>query len=117
MSSANGDTNAKPPASWTDLVAEKQKQCQQKIPEAWRLAPEHLAAFTSFGIDLIDANVCQKSGLLTESELDITENYTAKKLLQRLAAREISALETTTAFCKRAAVAQQVVRWISLVYR
>lgn len=109
MSSENGHANKTASTSWSALVAEKQKQCQQSIPEEWRLSPDHLTTFTRPGINLIDADVCQKCGLLSEIELDLTENYTAEELIQRLAIREISALDTTTAFCKRAAIAQQLV--------
>jgi amidase len=109
MSSENGQAISKASISWSTLVAEKQKQCQQKIPESWRLSPEHLSTFTQAGNDLIAADVCRKCGIMSELELNITENYTATELVQRLAARELSALDTTTAFCKRAAIAQQLV--------
>ena len=109
MSSEDAPPRNDVSSSWSTLVAEKQKQCEQKIPEAWRLSPEHLSLFTRPGIDLIAANACRKSGIMSELELDITEKYTATELVQRLATREISALDTTTAFCKRAAIAQQLV--------
>ncbi|KAJ5733144.1 Amidase, partial [Penicillium manginii] len=47
-------------------------------------------------------------GLLSDLELDLTENYTAAQLLAKLASGEASSLAVTTAFCKRAAIAQQV---------
>jgi amidase len=109
MSSENEQTPNKVSTSWLILVAEKQKQSQQKIPESWRLSPEHLSTFSRPGIDLIAADACRKFGILSELELDITEKFTATELVQRLASREISALDTTTAFCKRAAIAQQLV--------
>lgn len=109
MSSEDAPTRNDVSSSWSTLVAEKQKQCEQKIPESWRLSPEYLSLFTRPGIDLIAANACQKSGIMSELELDITEKYTATELVQRLATREISATDTTTAFCKRAAIAQQLV--------
>ena len=109
MSSENIQTQKNVSTNWSTLVAEKQKECQQKIPEPWRLSPEHLSTFTRPGIDLIAANACRKCGIMSELELNITENFTATELVQQLATRKISALDATTAFCKRAAIAQQLV--------
>lgn len=101
------DENAVP--CWSALVAEKRAQCHQKIPESWRLTPELLAKYSGPGMNLIGSNVCRECKILSEKELDITENYTARQLVQRLASRELSALSTVTAFSKRAAIAQQLV--------
>lgn len=100
MSSENEQTRDKMSTSWLILVAEKQKQCQQEIPESWRLSPEHLSTFSHPGIDLIAADACRKCGIMSELELDITEKFTATELVQRLASREISALDTTITFVK-----------------
>jgi Asp-tRNA(Asn)/Glu-tRNA(Gln) amidotransferase A subunit family amidase len=58
-----------------------------------------------------DSNVLDipaKCGILSAREIDITEGYDATALLQKLASKELSAVEVTTAFCKRAAIAQQL---------
>ncbi|KAH8698737.1 alpha-glucosidase [Talaromyces proteolyticus] len=94
--------------NWESLVAAKREELQKSIPNAWRLTGKQLKLFSQKGINLVAADVCRKSGILSESELDITENYTAQELLQKLAAGEVSALETTTGFCKRASIAQQL---------
>lgn len=47
-------------------------------------------------------------GILTKDELDITENYDAHGLLEKLAQGTFSSVQVTTAFAKRAAIAQQV---------
>jgi amidase len=85
---------------WRALVAQ--------VPSEWRLSEEFLASIPSSG-RLIENDVVRRSGILTDHELDITENYPAAGLLQRLAQGEISSLETTTAFCKRSAIANQLV--------
>ena len=54
-------------------------------------------------------DVPRTCGLLTEDELDITENYDAVTLLEKIAARELTSHSVTTAFCKRAAITQQLV--------
>jgi amidase len=48
-------------------------------------------------------------GLLTEAEIDLTENYDAVAMLELLAKGEITSYAMTQAFCKRAAIAQQLV--------
>jgi amidase len=46
---------------------------------------------------------------LTERELEITDVEDCVALLERLHSRRWSALEVTVAFCKRAAIAQQLI--------
>jgi len=38
--------------------------------------------------------------LLSQRELDITENYDSVELLEKIHAREYTSVEVTTAFCK-----------------
>jgi hypothetical protein len=96
---------AAPSQSWQDLVARKQSECKQKIPSEWTLSAEQLAVPSR----LLEHDLPRRSGLLSDLELDLTENYTAAQLLAKLASGEASSLAVTTAFCKRAAIAQQVV--------
>jgi amidase len=51
----------------------------------------------------------RNSGLFSDRELAITENYTVEELLKRLRDDGLSSLEVTVAFSKRAAIAQQLV--------
>ncbi|KAJ5543310.1 hypothetical protein N7535_005738 [Penicillium sp. DV-2018c] len=95
------------PTTWQDLVAVKQQECKQKIPSDWLLSAEQLA-LAKKSPRLLEADIPRRSGILSDPELDITENYTASQLLDKLASGQISSLETTTAFCKRAAIAQQL---------
>ncbi|KAJ5757965.1 uncharacterized protein N7511_006659 [Penicillium nucicola] len=97
-------SNSTPP-TWQDLVAQKQSECQQKIPREWILSGDVL---TDLPPQLLEYDLPRRSGLLSENELDITENYTASQLLVKLASGRVTALDVTTAFCKRAAIAQQV---------
>lgn len=99
-------------ASWQTLVARKRQQCADNIPPEWRLPDALLQSLnlsSPTGERLIAADIPRRSGLLSDSELDVTENYTATQLVGKLAAGELSSLEVTTAFCKRAAIAQQLV--------
>lgn len=99
--------------NWQDLVAAKKQECEQKIPSDWRLSADQLVSARQTP-RLIEANIPRRSGLLSALELDLTENYTASQLLVKLASGQVSSLDVTTAFCKRAAIAQQLVSILPL---
>ncbi|KAL4755380.1 hypothetical protein BDW72DRAFT_200039 [Aspergillus terricola var. indicus] len=92
---------------WQAAVAEHRKILDLLIPAGWKLSEEFRASLPADG-RLLQADPVRKSGILSEAELDITENYSAGQLLQRLAWGDVSSLAVTTAFCKRAAIAQQL---------
>lgn len=99
--------------NWQTKVASKQQQCRDAIPAEWRL-PSSLLESLVFPLDknanrLLDMNIPEKSGILSDRELAITENYAVPELLAKLASGEFTSLEVTTAFSKRAAIAQQLV--------
>lgn len=96
------------PSNWQDLVAAKRHECEQRIPRDWLLSPDHLALAQATP-HVLEIDLPRRSGVLSEVELDLTENYTASQLLVKLASGEVSSLDVTAAFCKRAAIAQQVV--------
>ncbi|KAE8364095.1 amidase signature domain-containing protein [Aspergillus caelatus] len=93
--------------NWETRVAEKREQLELQIPQDWRLNATFLSTLPSNG-HLVEADIPRHSGLLSDEELDITEQYTAAQLLQKLAWGEVTSLAVTTAFCKRAAIAQQL---------
>ncbi|CAG8203927.1 unnamed protein product [Penicillium salamii] len=100
--------------SWEDIVSEKQLQDASKIPPAWRL-PQNLIEFAQTP----NANVMEipsRSGILSASQLQITELYDATDLLSKIEHRELSAYEVTEAFCKRAAIAQQVTHCLTEIF-
>ena len=94
---------------WRTTVAQKREQLASAVPSEWRLDDKLLASLPQ-NANLIEADIPRRSGILSEEELQITETYTAEELLQQLAAGGLSSLAVTTAFCKRAAIAQQLVR-------
>jgi len=100
--------------TWQAIVAKKKEQCRSLIPAAWQLPGSILESLT-FPLDtnpnkVLELDIPRKSGILTDVELDITEKYSVAELLAKLASGEFTSLEVTTAFCKRAAIAQQLVR-------
>lgn len=101
-------------ADWETKAAERRKQLSNKIPAEWRLKEELLGELSA-PADKSDNNVlelgfCKRSGILSEKELNITESYTVSELLENLASGKLTAVEVTTAFCKRAAIAHQLVK-------
>ncbi|KAJ5778152.1 hypothetical protein N7520_001398 [Penicillium odoratum] len=89
---------------WQELVARKRNECQEKIPREWILSDDLLKAPPH----LIEYDIPRRSGMLSELELDLTDNYTASQLLAKLASGHVSSLALTIALCKRAAIAQQL---------
>ena len=78
------------------------------IPEARLLPASDIKSLKS------DANVLAlpaKSGLLSHEELQITSKYDVVALSEKLRSGTFSALAVATAFCKRAAIAHQAVRY------
>ncbi|KAL1796081.1 hypothetical protein ACET3X_006305 [Alternaria dauci] len=97
---------APPIADWQTLAKSKRDSVFAKIPKAWLLPSSQTSQYTeTSSISVLD--VPRTCGILTEKELDITENYDATDLVKMMAERRLSSTEVVTAFCKRAAVAQQ----------
>ncbi|KAI9658941.1 MAG: hypothetical protein M1821_001901 [Bathelium mastoideum] len=86
-----------------------------KIPAAWKLSDDLLKdGGPTSTRNVLD--VPRRSGILTERELELTEAYDATDLLQKLAAGQVGAEELTVAFCKRAAIAQQLTLCLTEVF-
>lgn len=93
---------------WQALVGAKQRELETAIPPEWRV-PQAVWAEGRENGRLIEQGVVEKCGILSQRELDMTESYTAADLLHKLATRDLTSVELTTAFSKRAAIAQQLV--------
>nr|POE76231.1 acetamidase [Quercus suber] len=93
-----------PPAQdWTDIAAKAQTKTINSIPRDWRISSSKLPPDDQLDVTTFPA----QSGLLSREELAITES-SATDIVGNLAAGEWTAVEVTTAFCKRAAIAHQV---------
>ena len=92
--------------NWKDIAARKQAQRETLIPEAWKIDASVYEGQTNV---LEVPNTC---GVLSKQEIQITSNYDAVDLLAEIRLRTFSVEEVTLAFCKRAAIAQQLVRGI-----
>lgn len=93
--------------SWEQKAQAKRTQAAAKIPPAWRLPSTFLANISQVSSQSV-LDIPRTCGLLNDRELQITESCDATDLLSKLAARKYSSLEVTTAFAKRAAIAQQL---------
>ncbi|KIV96390.1 hypothetical protein PV10_00268 [Exophiala mesophila] len=100
-------------SDWQTIVAAKQKKSQSLIPEAWKI-PESIKKELKYPLEenanrILDLDIPKRSGILSEREVEITESNTVAELLSKLASGAYTSLEVATAFCKRAAIAQQLV--------
>lgn len=87
--------------NWKSRAEEKKQRLEASIPAEWRIEspPSDVSTFS----------YPKESKLLTAEELSITES-SATDLVKQMAAGELTSVAVTTAFCKRAALAHQLVR-------
>ena len=90
---------------WKAISAEAQEKLAASIPSEWRISQEGLPSKDELDVTEFPA----KSGLLTKEELAITDSY-ATDIVKKIASGDWKAEDVTRAFCKRAAIAHQVVR-------
>jgi len=97
-------------APWKAIAERKQAERQSRIPSAWLLK-------TPPSTSTLDVRyVPQASGILTSDELYITEKYDATSLAEAIRSRAHTAEEVAIAFCKRAAIAQQVCNCLTEIF-
>jgi amidase len=101
--------------SWQTIAASKRAHNAALIPTEWLLPSPPSSELRN----VID--VPRTCGILTDKEVEITEKYSVSGLVAEIAKGTYSAVEVTTAFCKRAAIAQQLVSasisWLSSAMR
>lgn len=92
---------------WYILAAEKRQRLAGAIPKEWlasSIPPQQLDVTAFPG----------QCGILSDKEREITDVSDVDVLLKKVATAEWSAVEVTTAFCKRAVVAHQAVSTSSI---
>jgi len=86
--------------SWETIAANKRAARDALIPKSWLIKVDD---------DVLDVTgVPRTCGVLTPEEVTITETE-APKLVQQMINKELTSEAVVTAFCKRAAIAQQLV--------
>ena len=88
---------------WKAIVARKQAEREARIPTEWRIRSLPPASQTNV------LDIPRTCGILSPAELQITETTDATALLEHLKTGRAKSLDVVTAFCKRAAIAQQLV--------
>ncbi|KAI5866277.1 amidase [Durotheca rogersii] len=89
--------------TWQELQAAKAAERDSRIPAEWKL--KQLPPAGTFDL----RPFASSSGILSETELTITgEQYDATSLAAAIAEGKYTAAEVVTAFCKRAAIGQQL---------
>ncbi|KAK9462601.1 amidase signature domain-containing protein [Lipomyces oligophaga] len=95
-------------AAYVSISATKKKELLAAIPKEWIVSvPEDQDNLTKF------AETC---GVLTPEEVDITSNYDAVGLLEKVHKGELTSLAVTVAFCKRAAIAHQAINCLTEIF-
>lgn len=94
MSKSKPQSEPKPTPKWQSVSWQKKDQQFTRIPSQWRLPQLPPVNVTNY------LGIPRECGLLTEKELDITENYDATALAKAIRERKLTCVEVTTAFCK-----------------
>ncbi|KAL2426979.1 Amidase [Exophiala dermatitidis] len=96
--------------NYRTIAAEKQSERQSKIPKEWLLSSDQYHGASNL------MQVPRTCGILSETEHHITSNFDATALLEKLKDGEWSAEQVTIAFCKRAAIAQQLTNCLTEIF-
>ncbi|EJT96853.1 general amidase [Dacryopinax primogenitus] len=94
---------------WAANALAKKNAQTAAIPEEWVITPPPADRLNVLGVP-------RECGLLSEKELEITELRNVDALLEKLASGEWTSVEVTTAFLKRAIIAQQVVNCLTEIF-
>jgi amidase len=88
--------------TYIDISRAKCEQRDRLIRDEWKISKK-----LSLGNNVLQ--VPKTCGILNEREISITEDNDAVDLVEKIRQQEFTAEEVTVAFCKRAAIAQQLV--------
>jgi hypothetical protein len=94
MAKSKTQSDPKPTPKWQSTSWQKKDQQFARIPNEWRLPQLPPSNVTNY------LGIPRECGLLTEKELDITENYDATALAKAIRERKLTCVDVTTAFCK-----------------
>ena len=88
--------------TWQEIAKSKQEERASRIPKAWTISSSTYSGRQNV------LSVPKECGILSKDELRLTESYDATALLSGLSTGLLKSEDVSTAFCKRAAIAQQV---------
>ncbi|KAF9695529.1 hypothetical protein EKO04_006663 [Ascochyta lentis] len=110
MTKSKTQTDPTSTPRWQSVSWQKKDQQSARIPSQWRLPQLPPSSVTNY------LSLPRQSGLFTDKELDITENYDATALAEAIRERRLTCVDVTTAFCKRAAVAHQLTNCLTEIF-
>lgn len=97
-------------APYKTIARRKQDERQSRIPKEWLL--KSLPSPSILDV----RSIPQTCGILTAKELEITEKHDATSLAEAIRSGIFTAEAVTLAFCKRAAIAQQVCNCLTEIF-
>ncbi|GAM82434.1 hypothetical protein ANO11243_004140 [Dothideomycetidae sp. 11243] len=99
-----------PDREYQALAKRKQVERDGRIPIEWWLKERPPATLANV------LDIPKTSGILTPAELHITETVDATALLEQLLSGTLKSADVVRAFCKRAAIAQQVTNCLTEIF-
>ncbi|KAI0735818.1 general amidase [Earliella scabrosa] len=96
-------------SDWRSLCAARKQRQLDLIPPEWAIQPPPHEQR-----DVLD--IPRTCGILTERELEITETVNVQTILDNLRSAQWSSVEVTTAFYKRAIIAQQLTNCLTEIF-
>jgi amidase len=100
---------------WKVWAERKRAERDKGIPAEW-LLPSTITDTIRANSTISVIDIPRTCGMLTPKEVDITENHDAVDLVKKMAAKELTAVEVSQAFCKRAAIAHQLTNCLTEVF-
>lgn len=94
--------------TWETVASTYRSETTAKIPKDWLLPSSVTSSFSETSVQNV-LDIPRTCGILTEEEIEITEKYDAITLARLLGEGIVKSVDVTRAFCKRAAIAQQLV--------
>lgn len=94
---------------YSEIAERKQAQLWERIPQEWRLSPSHIPAgmhspaesVANVQYDRVNVmDIPRSCGLLSARQIEITENWDIKGLLNQIHSQNFTAKEVIEAFCK-----------------
>src|SRR5579871_4412374 len=98
------------PAAWEAIASRKRAEQQSRIPEEWLLPAPPPSSLSDL------RSIPHTSSIISQRELLITTNHDATSLLAAIRSKRYTSKEVTTAFCKRAAIAQQLTNCLTEIF-
>ncbi|KAL4965433.1 amidase signature domain-containing protein [Aspergillus stella-maris] len=103
------------PETWQAIAAKKREEVATKVSAERRLDIKYTEGVNETSTSSV-LHIPGDCGLLSPTELDITEKYDAVALVEAIAAAKYTAEEVAVAFCKRAAIAQQLTACLTEIF-